>query len=116
MHAETQSRRPFSPVVLHVLLALSDQPRHGYGIMKEVELVSGRTFRIGPGTLYDNLRKLMDDKLVEDLGSDEENGVPRRYQLTKAGAEALAAELEHLSVLLRVGKRRLRSLRSAEET
>jgi hypothetical protein len=55
MSPDCESRRPLSPVVLRILLALSDQPRHGYGIMKEVEMVSGRKFRFGPGTLYDNL-------------------------------------------------------------
>ena len=87
---------------------------HGYGIIKEVERQSGRQYRIGPGTLYDNLGKLMTEGLVEDLGAGDEADPRRKYRLSKAGAEALGIELKVLESVLRLGKRRLRHLEGVE--
>jgi len=50
---------PLSPAALHILLALASEDLHGYGIMLEVARQSEGQYKLGPGTLYDNLRKLM---------------------------------------------------------
>lgn len=105
---------PVSAAVLHILLALSQRSMHGYGIMKEVERQSGRQYRLGPGTLYDNLRKLIDDELVEDLPPDEDLDSKRTYRLTRSGATLLASELQRLESVLRIGKKRLRVLQIEE--
>jgi DNA-binding PadR family transcriptional regulator len=114
MKMEIETRRPLSSAVLHILLALSQEPMHGYGIIKEVERQSGRQYRIGPGTLYDNLDKLMTAGLVEDLGVGDEADPRRKYRLTKEGAETLGGELESLESVLRLGRRRLRHLKGVE--
>ncbi len=59
---------PMGPAALHILLALAAEPLHGYGIMQEVARQSDGKYKIGPGTLYDNLKKLMNDGLVEESG------------------------------------------------
>jgi DNA-binding PadR family transcriptional regulator len=114
MRIEIETRRPLSAAVLHILLALSQEAMHGYGIIKEVERQSGRQYRIGPGTLYDNLDKLMTAGLVEDLGAGEEADPRRKYRLTREGAKALRGELVALESVLRLGKKRLRRLKGAE--
>jgi DNA-binding PadR family transcriptional regulator len=65
---------PLSPAVLHILLALSGEDLHGYGIMQEVARQSEKQYRLGPGTLYDNLQKLLKAEAFRNL---PENSPPR---------------------------------------
>lgn len=94
----THSTPPLTPAVFHILLALASGERHGYGIMKQVEIDSQGKVTMGPGTLYGSLKRMLDAGLVResDKRVDPEMDDERRiyYQITGAGAEALAAELE----------------------
>jgi DNA-binding PadR family transcriptional regulator len=102
---------PLSPATLHVLLALTGGDLHGYGIMLEVARQSGGQYKIGPGTLYDNIRKLLKLSLVEESPAEksESDAEPRRrYRLTNAGSSVLAAETERLTGVLREARRGLR--------
>ena len=104
---------PLSPATLHVLLALTGGDLHGYGIMLEVARQSGGRYKIGPGTLYDNLKKLLKLGLVEEAPADSSDAnsdaEPRRkYRLTQSGTAVLAAETERLTGLLRIARRSLR--------
>jgi DNA-binding PadR family transcriptional regulator len=97
-----QSSPPLSAATLHILLALADEDLHGYGIIQKAARQSQRQYRLGPGTLYDNLKKLMDQGLVADsrtsLNSEDEK---RLYRLTSEGRTVLSAELDRLKNLLR---------------
>jgi DNA-binding PadR family transcriptional regulator len=95
---KTNSGAPLTPAVLHILLALSTEERHGYGIMKQVEGESQGKVKMGPGTLYGSLSRMMaaglireSDKKVDPAMDDE-----RRiyYTLTGLGRKALEAELD----------------------
>jgi DNA-binding PadR family transcriptional regulator len=100
---------PLSPATLHVLLALTGGDLHGYGIMLEVARQSGGQYKIGPGTLYDNLKKLLSLGLVdESRGKKAEREQRRRYHLTQLGGAVLAAETERLAGVLREARRGLR--------
>jgi len=94
----TNPASPLTPAVFHILLALSAGERHGYGIMKQVEVDSQGKVTMGPGTLYGSLKRMLDAGLVResDKRVDPEMDDERRiyYQITGAGAQALAAELE----------------------
>jgi DNA-binding PadR family transcriptional regulator len=68
MRDEYSKWLPMGPAALHILLALAAEPLHGYGIMQEIARQSDGKYKIGPGTLYDNLKKLMNDGLVEESG------------------------------------------------
>ena len=96
--AATSSTPPLTPAVFHILLALSNGERHGYGIMKQVEADSQGKVTMGAGTLYGSLKRMLDAGLVResDKRVDPEMDDERRiyYQITGAGAEALAVELE----------------------
>lgn len=120
-HADTDSNSndllPLSPATLHVLLALTGGDLHGYGIMLEVARQSGGSYKIGPGTLYDNIKKLLKLGLVEEVPSSDSHSKDtsdsdaeprRRYRLTKPGSAVLAAETERLTAVLRVARRGLR--------
>jgi DNA-binding PadR family transcriptional regulator len=100
---------PLSPATLHVLLALANGDLHGYGILLEVARQSGGQYRIGPGTLYDNLKKLLAAGLVEESAADSLEASPRRrYHLSEMGSGVLAAEIERLAGVLREAQRSLR--------
>ncbi|HEV3144737.1 MAG TPA: PadR family transcriptional regulator, partial [Gemmataceae bacterium] len=86
---------PLSPAALHILLALVSEDRHGYGIMQEVKRQSEGQYKLGPGTLYDNLQKMMNQGMVEEAPSRAANDDPRRryYRLTRFGRVVLTAEV-----------------------
>jgi DNA-binding PadR family transcriptional regulator len=94
---------------LHVLLALTNGDLHGYGILLEVARQSQGAYKIGPGTLYDNLKKLLAQRLVEEAGSPTQEPAPRReYRITPLGCDVLRAETERLSEVVREARQRLR--------
>ncbi|HEY6443281.1 MAG TPA: helix-turn-helix transcriptional regulator [Candidatus Acidoferrales bacterium] len=97
---------PLSPAALHILLALAGEDRHGYGIMQEVARQSQGQYELGPGTLYDNLEKLMNRGLVNDAPRRAANEDSRRhyYRLTAFGRRVLSADLERLRAVLKEAK------------
>jgi DNA-binding PadR family transcriptional regulator len=97
---------PLSPATLHILLALASEDRHGYGIMREVARQSEGQYKLGPGTLYDNLQKLMDGGLVKEAPRRSANEDVRRryYRLTAFGRRVLSADLTRLKNVLREAK------------
>jgi DNA-binding PadR family transcriptional regulator len=102
---------PLSPAALHILLSLAGEDRHGYGIMQEVARQSEGKYRLGPGTLYDNLQKLMTQAIVEEAPGRGRNDDPRRkyYRLTRFGRGLLAAEVERLDSVIREARIHLRA-------
>lgn len=108
---------PLSPAILHILLALAKEACHGYGIMQEVARQSGGQYRLGPGTLYDNLQKLMDLDMVDEVPLAQANGEARRklYSLTAFGIRVLKAETERLETIVRDAKSHLRQLKLRSE-
>jgi len=66
---EPESLLPLTPAVFHILLALTDGERHGYAIMQEVAQSTEGRIRMGPGTLYGTVKRMLSDKRIEE--SDE---------------------------------------------
>jgi DNA-binding PadR family transcriptional regulator len=99
---------PLSPATLHILLALAGGDLHGYGIIQEIARHSDGHYRPGPGTLYDNLKKLMDAGLVADAPKAASVEDDRRfYTLTVGGRGTLSAEVDRLQNVVREAKLRL---------
>lgn len=102
---------PLTPAVLHILLALSTGERHGYGIMKRVEADSQGNVKMGPGTLYGSIGRMIDAGLIResDKRVDPEMDDERRiyYELTGAGRTALEAELKRYRGVVAVAEGRL---------
>jgi len=101
---------PLSPAALHILLALVSEDRHGYGIMQEVARQSEDRYKLGPGTLYDNLEKLLDQGIVEGAPRRSSAEDPRRryYRLTGFGRRLLATEITRLEGVVRKARSHLR--------
>jgi DNA-binding PadR family transcriptional regulator len=106
---ETSRFLPLSPATLHILLSLAAEDRHGYGIMQEIARQSEGQYKLGPGTLYDNLQKLMERRLVQAVGHRPGDDDPRRryYRLSAAGRSVLSAEVTRLEEVVREAKLRL---------
>ena len=97
--------------VLHILLSLAADDRHGLGIAADVKAFSQGRLVLGPGTLYGTIKRLLDAGLIEDLGSPSADEDPRRrfYRITPKGRRALELETEGLTSVLSVAKRRLKT-------
>lgn len=96
---------PLTPASFHILLVLADGPAHGYAIMQEVEKMTGGASRLGPGTLYRTIQKMLDEKLLESIGTDaDERRVP--YRTTRRGLAVAQAEARRLAVLVQIAEKR----------
>jgi DNA-binding PadR family transcriptional regulator len=96
---------PLTPAMFHVLLALADKERHGYEIMQEVQERTEGNVRIGPGTLYGSIKRMLSEGLIEESGDrpDPEFDDERRryYRMTGFGYRVAKAESERLASLLK---------------
>src|SRR5947208_5138592 len=91
--------------VLHILVALADGERHGYAIMQDVAALTAGAVRLGPGTLYGSIKRMLHDGLIEELDErpdPEEDDVRRRYyRITRLGRKVAIEESGRLATLLR---------------
>ena len=95
---------PITPAIFQILLALADGERHGYGIMQEIAARTDGAVRMGPGTLYGSIKRLLADGLIvesddrPDPTLDDERR--RYYRLTDRGHRVAAAEAARLAQLV----------------
>ena len=106
-HTEADELAPFVPLPpapLHIVLALNRGERHGYALMGDVEELSGGIIKMGPGTLYGSIKKLLAQGLIEESPARPDptldNQRRRYYRLTGLGQRVCEAELERLATLL----------------
>jgi len=96
-----QDLLPLTPPVFHILLALADEERHGYGIMQDVARQTDDALQLGPGTLYGCLKRMLAARLVEE--SDErpdpalDDQRRRYYRMTGLGHRVVRAEAQRLA-------------------
>lgn len=95
---------PLTPAVFHILLALADGEKHGYAIMQEVAVISNGDMKMGPGTLYGSIKRMLETGLISesderpDPALDDERR--RYYRLTSFGERVARAETRRLATLL----------------
>ena len=112
MASTTPSEAPLTPAVFHILLALADGERHGYGIMQAVAAETDNQFTMGPGTLYGTIKRMLDAGLIEEAGERADPTIPapgnderrRYYRLTPNGRTAAEAEARRLDRLVRMAR------------
>jgi|SRR6185312_12071241 len=108
--AEIENLLPLTPPVFHILLALADEERHGYGIMQDVARQTNDRLQLGPGTLYGCLKRMLAAGLVEesDERPDPELDDERRryYRMTRLGERTVRAEAERLASAVTAAKAR----------
>ena len=103
---EPESMLPLTLAILHILLALVDRERHGYGIMQEISARTEGKVRMGPGTLYGSIKRMLKDGLIEESGERPDPNLDderrRYYHVTDFGQRFLRAEARRLAQLVDV--------------
>ncbi len=101
---------PLTPAMFHILLALADQERHGYHIMQEVDERTEGKVRLGPGTLYGSIKRMLADGMIEETDErpdpDMDDERRRYYRLTDFGYRVARAEAERLAHLVKTARRK----------
>ena len=106
---EPEALLPLTPAVFHILLALADGEKHGYAIMQEVGVHTGGSMRMGPGTLYGSIQRMLKDGLIiesQERADASVHGEERRryYRLTGFGQRVLHAEARRLEHLVHIAQ------------
>lgn len=101
MPKSTESYLPLSESTYVIMLALADEPLHGYGVMQKVEALTNGTIALGPGTLYGVFSSLEKEGLIE-----KKNEIERRkvYALTSRGKAVLQAQINRMELMTRLGR------------
>lgn len=93
------------PPVLQILIALAERERHGYAIMQDVAARTDGKVRLGPGTLYGSIKRMLLDGLIEEIDErpdDDSDDVRRRYyRITPQGRRVAIEEIARLAKLVR---------------
>lgn len=103
-----ESLLPLPSAAFHILVALADEDRHGYSVMREVEDRTGGKVKLNPGTLYTTIRRLLEQGLLTELEErpDPDDDERRRYyRLTEFGRRVAQAEAARLTDLLALARR-----------
>lgn len=99
---------PLTPAVFHILLALADGEAHGYAIMQDVAQRSSGVVKLGPGTLYGAISRLLQDGLIEECEERPDPALDdarrRYYRITSSGGLVLATETKRLATLVRAAR------------
>lgn len=99
---------PLLPATFHILIALADGDRHGYAIIQEIAARTGGAVKLGAGTLYRSLQRMLEQGLIEETGDrpapDEDDERRRYYRITGFGEAVARAEARRLSDLVRLAR------------
>lgn len=105
-----ESHLPLSPAVFHLLLALADEDRHGYAIMRDIEERTGGIVRVGPGMLYGSIKWLLEERLIEEApkkpAPSKEDERRKYYRLTADGLTVVKAEAARLEAAVGLARAR----------
>jgi DNA-binding PadR family transcriptional regulator len=99
---------PLPPASFHILMILAGGENHGYAIMQQIDRDTGGRFRIGPGTLYGSIKRMMNAGWIEEAEErpDPELDDERRryYRLTDIGLKVTQAEANRLAQLVKLAR------------
>lgn len=103
-----EDQLPVNPPVFHILLALAEGESHGYAIMQEVAERSGGAIKLGPGTLYYSIKRMVANGLIEESDErptpDADDERRRYYRVTEFGRAVAEAESERLADLVELAR------------
>ena len=108
MKSEAESLLPLPPATFHILVALADEDRHGYAVIKDVEARTGGRLRLSPGTLYRSIDRMAQQGLIREISSpvaremDDERR--RYYRITPFGRSVAKAEARRLAQMLKLAR------------
>ena len=108
--AEIESLLPLPLATFHILLSLAEEDRHGYAIMQDVAARTAGEVKLGAGTLYRSIQRMLEDGLIEETRErpapelDDERR--RYYRVTRFGTAVARAEARRLAALVRLARER----------
>ena len=108
MSNETDALLPLPPVTFHILVALADEDRHGYAIMQDVTQRTGGALKLGAGTLYRSVQRMLEQGLIAEVNTrpapelDDERR--RYYRITPFGRAVARAESRRLAQMLKLAR------------
>src|ERR1051326_1589703 len=101
-------RLPLPPATFHILLALADEDRHGYGIIQDVAARTGGELKLSPGTLYRSIQRMQEQGLIvetrERPAPEEDDERRRYYRITLFGKAVAKAEARRLTQLVKMAR------------
>jgi len=99
---------PLQPATFHILMALADDDRHGYAIIRDVAERTGGAVKLSAGTLYRSIQRMLEDGLLVEIDErpdpDEDDERRRYYRITPFGRAAARAEAQRLSDLVKLAR------------
>lgn len=108
MHISADALLPLPPASFHILVALSDEDRHGYAIMREVSDRTGGDVKLTAATLYRSIQRLLDQRLIVEIDErpapEEDDERRRYYRLTPFGRDVARAESRRLAQMLKLAR------------
>lgn len=105
---DAEEAKPLTEPVLLILISLSEKPRHGYALLKDIEVLSDSRVHLSTGTLYGALRRLLEESWIERFEQEDTSREKQAYRLTEAGRRQLVSELARMTQLMRAAAGRLR--------
>lgn len=102
--------KPLTEPVLLILMSLTDEPRHGYALIKDIETLSNGRVRLSTGTLFGAIRRLLQDGWIERFEQEDTSRQKQAYRLTPSGRAQLQMELDRMKRLMRAATVRLRTI------
>jgi DNA-binding PadR family transcriptional regulator len=102
--AFSNSNISLTPQIFYILLSLATKERHGYEIMKQVEKDSDGKLKLGPGTLYGAIKRMLEENLIVELDTDHTRR--KYYKLTKKGRDIFSNELQRYTEAVELAKER----------
>lgn len=104
MKSDPQSLLPLPPVTFHILAALAEGPSHGYAIIQDIAARSGGELKIQAGTLYRSIQRMLEQGLVAESPSDEDDERRRVYHITPFGEKVAQAEARRLAQMVKLAR------------
>jgi DNA-binding PadR family transcriptional regulator len=108
VNTEAESLLPLPPATFHILVALADEERHGYAVIKDVEARTGGRLKLSPGTLYRSVDRMVQQGLIREVTSriarDLDDERRRYYRITAFGREVAMAEARRLAEMLALAR------------
>ena len=105
---DLQHLLPLTPAVFFILFVLADGEKHGYAIMQSVSRITDNQFRMGPGTLYTTIQRLLDLGLIKETestgGQSDHENRRRYYKLARTGRAVLSADLSRMESMVRLAR------------
>ena len=110
MNSDIDALLPLPPATFHILVALADDDMHGYAIMRDVAERTGGTLKLGAGTLYRSIQRMLEQGLISEVRhrpaapADDERR--RYYRITPFGTAVAKAEARRLADMLELARAR----------